>query len=122
MFHKILTALDNSSYSDAGMEAAIAIGRAYNATVAGCHVYAARLHETRFMDMETGLPERYQSEAILKKQREIHESLISKGLGIISDSYMDRFEKRCQEAKVHCIRKNREGKNFAELLKEIDEG
>ncbi|MBI3754230.1 MAG: universal stress protein [Deltaproteobacteria bacterium] len=35
---------------------------------------------------------------------------------------MDRFEKRCQEAKVHCIRKNREGKNFAELLKEIDEG
>jgi len=122
VFQKILTALDNSPYSDYGMDAAISIGKAYNATVTGCHVYAARLHETRFMDMETGLPERYQSEAILKRQREIHESLISKGLGIISDSYMDRFEKRCQEAKVNCIRKNREGKNFVEILKETEEG
>ena len=122
MFHKILTALDNSTYSDCGMEAAIAIGRTFHATVTGCHVYAARLHETRFMDMESGLPERYQSETILKRQRDIHESLISKGLGIISDSYLDRLEKRCQEAKVLCVRKNREGKNFAEILKEIDQG
>jgi len=122
VFQKILAALDNSPYSDYGMDAAISIGKAYHATVTGCHVYAARLHETRFMDMETGLPERYQSEAILKRQREIHESLISKGLGIISDSYMDRFEKRCREAKVNCIRKNREGKNFVEILKETEEG
>ena len=122
MFHKILTALDNSTYSDCGMEAAIAIGRTFHATVTGCHVYAARLHETRFMDMESGLPERYQSETILKRQRDIHESLISKGLGIISDSYLDRLEKRCQEAKILCVRKNREGKNFAEILKEIDQG
>ena len=122
MFQNILTALDNSPYSDYGMDAAISIARVFKATVTGCHVYAARLHETRFMDMESGLPERYQSEAVLKRQRDIHESLISKGLGIISDSYMDRFEKRCQEAKVDCLRKNREGKNFAEILKEIEEG
>ncbi|MBI5328675.1 MAG: universal stress protein [Deltaproteobacteria bacterium] len=122
MFQKILTALDNSLYSDYGMEAAIAIASAYKATLTGCHVYAARLHETRFMDMESGLPERYQSEAILKRQRDIHESLISKGLGIISDSYLDRFEKRCVEVKVSCFRKNREGKNFVEILKEIEEG
>ncbi len=122
MFQKILTALDNSTYSDFGMEAAISIARAFNAELTGCHVYAARLHETRFMDMETGLPERYQSEVILKRQRDIHESLISKGLGIISDSYMDRFEKRCQETKVSSVRKNREGKNFAEILKEIEQG
>ena len=95
MFQNILTALDNSTYSDYGMDAAISIARVFKATVTGCHVYAARLHETRFMDMESGLPERYQSEAVLKRQRDIHESLISKGLGIISDSYMDRFEKRC---------------------------
>lgn len=122
MFQNILTALDNSVYSDCGMEAALAIAKAYDAKVTGCHVYAARLHETRFMDMESGLPERYQSEAILKRQRNIHESLISKGLGIISDSYLDRFEKRCQEVRVACARKNREGKNFAEILKEIEQG
>lgn len=122
MFRNILTALDNSTCSDYGMEAAIAIGRAFKGTVTGCHVYAARLHETRFMDMETGLPERYQSEAVLKRQRDIHESLISKGLGIISDSYLDRFQKKCIDAQVPCNRKNREGKNFAEILKETEQG
>jgi hypothetical protein len=58
------------------MEAAISIVNAYKAEITGCHVYAARLHETRFMGMESGLPERYQSETILKRQRDIHESLI----------------------------------------------
>ncbi|HBR18166.1 MAG: hypothetical protein A3G39_02670 [Deltaproteobacteria bacterium RIFCSPLOWO2_12_FULL_43_16] len=122
MFQKILTALDNSPYSDYGMGNAIAIAKAYKAAVTGCHVYAARLHETRFMDMESGLPERYQSETILKRQRDIHASLITKGLGIISDSYLDRFEKRCRDAGVVCERKNREGKNFTEIVKETEEG
>ncbi|MBI5287238.1 MAG: universal stress protein, partial [Deltaproteobacteria bacterium] len=57
-----------------------------------------------------------------KRQREIHEGLISKGLGIISDSYLDRFEKRCRDAGVEFRRKNREGKNFVEILKETEEG
>lgn len=122
MFQRILAALDNSPYSDSAMETAIAIAKAFSGEVTGCHVYAARLHETRFMDMEGGLPDRYQSEAILKRQREIHESLIAKGLGIISDSYLDRFDKRCKEEGVTCFRKNREGKNFAELIKEVEEG
>ena len=122
MFKKILLALDNSAYSDNAMEHAIAIAKASGGSITGCHVYAAKLHETRFMDMETGLPERDQSEAILKRQRDVHESLISKGLGVISDSYLDRFEKKCAEQEITCSRKNREGKNFAELIKEAEEG
>lgn len=122
MFEKILVALDNSHYSDYGMETAINIAWAFKAHVTGCHVYAAKLHETRFMDMESGLPDRYQSEAILNRQRDIHESLISKGLGIISDSYLDRFEKRCRVIGAACERKNREGKNFVEIIKEGEEG
>jgi nucleotide-binding universal stress UspA family protein len=122
MFREILVALDNSECSIHGMEKAIALAKAFNVKATGCHVYAARLHETRFMDMESGLPDRYQSEAILKRQRDIHESLISKGLGIISDSYLDRFEKLCREAGVECGRKNREGKNFVEIIKETEEG
>ena len=38
MFKNILTALDNSPYSDYGMDAAINIGKAYHATVTGCQV------------------------------------------------------------------------------------
>jgi len=122
MFQNILTALDNSDYSDYGMELAVTLGRTYKAKVTGCHVYAARLHEKRFNDMESGLPERYQSEDVLKKQRDIHDTLISKGLGIISDSYLDRFEKRCQATGVDCERRSREGKNFVEIIREADEG
>src|SRR3972149_5411563 len=122
MFKKILTALDNSSYSDYGMDAAVAVAKAYGAEVTGCHVYAARLHEGRFMDMEAGLPERYQSEAVLKRQRDIHESLISKGLNVISDSYLDRFDKQCRDVHVSFNRKSREGKNFVEILNEAEEG
>ena len=122
MFKKILAALDNSTYSDYGMEAGISIAKASGGSVTGLHVYAARLHETRFMDMETGLPERYQSETILKRQRDIHESLIAKGLGIISDSYLDRFQNRCVEEGIAYERKNREGKNFVEIIKEVEQG
>lgn len=123
MFQRILTAVDNSLHSDYSMEAALAIAKAYDAKrVVGIHVYAARLHETRFTDMESGLPERYQSESILKRQRDIHNSLISKGLDIISVSYLDKFENRCCELQLSSEKKSREGKNFAEILKEIEQG
>ncbi|MBI5970403.1 MAG: universal stress protein [Deltaproteobacteria bacterium] len=123
MFGKILTALDNSKYSDWGAEAALAIGGVFMSEITGCHVYAAKLHESRFMDMETGLPQEYQSEAVLARQRTIHESLIAKGLGIISDSYLDKFEALAAAKGTGNIkRKNREGKNYSELIAEATEG
>ncbi len=123
MFGKILTALDNSKYSDWGVEASLAIGGVFASEITGCHVYAAKLHESRFRDMETGLPQQYQSEAMLSRQRDIHESLIAKGLGIISDSYLDRFEASARARGIGNLkRKNREGKNYVELIAEAAEG
>lgn len=122
MYKKILVCLDNSRQSNYAMEAALTIGAACGAQVTGCHVYAARLHESRFVEMETGLPAEYQSEAVLKRQREIHESLIEKGLGIIADSYLDRFEEAARQKGVSTKRRNREGKNYVELIREVAEG
>ncbi|MEK6791816.1 MAG: universal stress protein [Deltaproteobacteria bacterium] len=122
MYKKILLCLDNSKESDYAMEAAIRLGAACGSEVTGCHVYAARLHETRFVQMETGLPEQYQSETILKRQREIHESLIGKGLNIIADSYLDKFEAAARDRGVAFKRRNREGKNYYELVREAAEG
>ena len=123
MFTKILVALDNSKYSDYGMEAALGIAASQRAEVAGCHVYAAKLHEARFTDMEAGLPQQYQPEAILKRQRDIHQSLIEKGLGIISDSYIDKFEAAARAKGLGGIlRRSREGKNYVEILNEAAEG
>jgi nucleotide-binding universal stress UspA family protein len=74
------------------------------------------------MDMEKGLPARYRSDAILKRQRETHENLIEKGLGIIADSYLDRFEAFAKAKGVGTRRRNREGKNWVELTKEVSKG
>ncbi|MBI5903391.1 MAG: universal stress protein [Deltaproteobacteria bacterium] len=122
MYKKILLCLDNSKESDYAMEAALRIGVACGSEVTGCHVYAARLHETRFVQMEAGLPEQYQSETMLKRQREIHESLIGKGLNIIADSYLDKFEAAARDKGVVFKRRNREGKNYFELVREAAEG
>jgi len=69
--------------------------------------------------MEPGLPEKYQEPTELQKQRDIHGSLIEKGLELISDSYLDVFQKRCDENGVTCQRKMSEGKNYSELVKDI---
>ena len=122
MFKNILIPTDNSEYSDFGVDAAFSIAEGYSSEVTGCHVYAARLHETRFMDMETGLPSQYQSEAVLKRQRKIHESLIAKGLNVIADSYLDRTDIKAKDKGITFKRKSREGKNYIELIKEAEEG
>jgi hypothetical protein len=54
----------------------------------GCHVYAAKMHDYRFKQMEYTLPEEYLEETELERQRKIHDSLITMGLKLISDSYL----------------------------------
>jgi nucleotide-binding universal stress UspA family protein len=83
-YKNILLPLDNSEHSNHAMEAALAIAALHASRVTGCHVYAARLHETRFMDMEKGLPPQYRSEPALKRQREAYGDLIEKGLNIFA--------------------------------------
>ncbi len=69
--------------------------------------------------METGLPEQYREEKELKKQREFHNSLIGRGLRMISNSYLDGLEKRCRDERVSFTRNIREGKNYLELVKDV---
>ncbi|MDA8217964.1 MAG: universal stress protein, partial [Dehalococcoidales bacterium] len=100
MYKRILTAVDNSKWSDEAVRLALEIAAITGASLTGNHVYAGRLHDLRFRQLEPALPERYQTEEILTKQRTIHESLIGRGLVIISDSYLDTVERRCAEAGV----------------------
>ena len=41
------------------------------------------------------LPEEYIDEVELERQRKIHDSLITMGLKLISDSYLDGMSKQC---------------------------
>jgi nucleotide-binding universal stress UspA family protein len=120
-FKTILIPVDNSEYSNFAINIGISLAKKFNSTLIGNHVYAARLHEQRFTQMESGLPPEYQEPDELERQRNIHESLITKGLQIISDSYLDQFEKICRDAGVSYQRKTMEGKNYAQIIKDINE-
>jgi nucleotide-binding universal stress UspA family protein len=122
MYKQVLVAVDNSTWSDHAVNLAIELARAGGGSLTGNHVYAARLHDLRFRQMEAGLPERYQDEEILNRQRSIHDSLIGRGLVIISDSYLDMVEARCREVGVPFTRQMPEGRNFLELLRSAEGG
>ncbi|HEB73008.1 MAG TPA: hypothetical protein ENI77_10360 [Nitrospirae bacterium] len=119
MFQNILVLLDNSNYSLLALDRSLDFASSFGSKLIGAHVYAAKLHEDRFVQMEPGLPAEYQEPAKLEEQREIHSDLIEKGLKIISDSYLDVFDAKCDEKGVSHSRKTMEGRNYAELVKDI---
>src|SRR3982074_3486216 len=90
--------------------------------ITGNHVYAARLHDVRFRQLETGLPARFQPPAEIKKQRKIHDKLIEKGLQLIADSFLDQLGKRCESAGVPLTRQLLEGINYEEIVNEVTRG
>ncbi len=121
MYKSILIPLDNSDYSNSAADLGLRIAKDFGSTITFSHVYAARLHDDRFRQMESGLPPKYQEEKEMQRQREVHDSLITKGLQVISDSYLDVFEKRCAGAGISYNRKVLEGKNYLEIVKDVNE-
>jgi len=119
MFKKIYVPVDNSEYSNQAIEMALALAKPWNATIVGSHVYAAKMHDYRFKQMEYTLPEEYQDENELARQRKIHDSLITMGLQLISDSYLDVVQRRCQEAGMAYECKTFDGKHYKILVEDI---
>ncbi len=119
MYRNILVPLDNSEYSNSAAELAIAVGERFGASLTGSHVYAAKMHDYRFKQMEYTLPEEYQDERELERQRKIHDSLITMGLQLISDSYIDVMERKCRERGLPFGRKMFDGRTFQPLVDDI---
>ncbi|MBV8300294.1 MAG: universal stress protein [Candidatus Dormibacteraeota bacterium] len=121
MGRTIYVPLDNSEHADAATTVALAIAEALSARCIGVHVYAGRMHDYRFKQMEYTLPEEYQDEAELLRQRRIHDSLITTGLQLISDSYTDVMRYRCMERGIEFEARMRDGRNWQELVADIEE-
>jgi len=85
----------------------------------GCHVYAASLHDYRFRQMEYTLPEEYLDEVELERQRKIHDSLITMGLKLISDSYLDGMSRLCRESNLEFEPRMMDGKHHVEILEDL---
>lgn len=121
MFKTIYVPLDNSEHSTAAAEIAIALAHAFGSQIVGSHVYAARMHDYRFKQMEYTLPEEYQDEQELERQRKIHDTLITRGLRLISDSYTDVVALRCAAENVPFEPKTFDGRNWQVLADDINE-
>jgi nucleotide-binding universal stress UspA family protein len=121
-YREILVPVDNSPLSDAAVERAIELCRTTGGRITATHVYAARLHDIRFRQLEIGLPARFQTPAEIKRQRKIHDKLIEKGLQLISDSFLDEVDRRCRAAGVELTRQLLEGINYQEIANEANGG
>ena len=122
MYREIFLPVDNSQHSDWAVNRAIELCRKSSGRITGNHVYAARLHDVRFRQLETGLPAQFQTPAEIKKQRKIHDKLIEKGLQLIADSFLDQLGKRCESEGVALTRQLLEGINFEEIVNEVNRG
>lgn len=121
-YRSILLAVDSSDHSNRATDDAIELGQLYQATITASHVYAAQMHDMRFKQMEGGLPEQFKEEDELERQRDIHDSLITKGLSIITDSYLIQAEKACNKTGLTFKGRSLEGKNYKTLVNEVNNG
>ena len=122
LYRNILVALDSSDHANRGMNDAAALAALCDGSITGTHVYAAKMHDLRFRQMEGGLPEQFREEQELERQREVHDDLISRGLSIITDSYLDQAEKCCSGQGIEFARCSLEGKNYRALVNETNSG
>ncbi len=116
MVKHICVPVDNSEYSNRAIDLAVELGGTCGAKLTGIHVYAARLHDYRFKQMEYTLPEEYKDEQELERQRKIHDSLIAMGLQLISESYLDVMARKAEAAGLPFDRKMVDGKHYKVLI------
>ncbi len=121
MYKEIYVPVDNSDYSNQACVIGVDVARQFGGRVAGCHAYAAKMHDVRFRQMESGLPEEFRDEDEMKRQRKIHDQLITKGLEIITDSYIDVLEPLCEKYDVELVRRSLEGKNFKVIVEDVNQ-
>lgn len=120
MYKTIYIPVDNSDHSNMAVDLGVKLAKQFGSKIVGSHVYAAKMHDKRFKQMEAGLPEEYHDEKELDRQRQIHDSLITRGLQIITDSYLDYIDKKCSEANLPLERRSLEGRNWKVLAEDIN--
>lgn len=121
MYEQIFVPVDNSEHAMAAVQLAVRLATDFDAELIGSHAYAARLHDYRFKQMEFTLPEEYLVEAEMEKQRKIHDSLITMGLELISDSYLVVMEKEAVKAGLKFRPKMYDGKNYEVITNDVNE-
>ncbi|MCU7918850.1 MAG: universal stress protein [Candidatus Thiodiazotropha sp. (ex Epidulcina cf. delphinae)] len=121
-YESILLAVDSSDHANRGVIEAVELANQFGSRLTAAHVYAAKLHDLRFRQMEGGLPEQFREEQELERQRDVHDDLITRGLSIITDSYLDQVDRVAEDDSIAVARRSLEGKNYRELVNEANSG
>lgn len=121
MWQKIYVPHDQSDHSVAAAHMAARIAKASAGQVIGSHVYAAALHDVRFRQMEYTLPEEFLNEKEMERQRKLHDTLITMGLRLISDSYLDQVKAICADLGVPYEGRIIDGLHWRTLVRDIRE-
>ncbi|MBF0344867.1 MAG: universal stress protein [Nitrospirae bacterium] len=121
MLQKIILCHDNSDVSKDAAQTTLQLARAFGSEVVGIHGYNSVMHEGVFRVMEPTLPQEYQSEEILQKQRASHATLIKVGMEKISLSYLKPLEDSFGSEGVSFRTKVAEGKNFLAINEMIQQ-
>jgi nucleotide-binding universal stress UspA family protein len=122
MYKTIYVPVDNSEHSNQAIRRAVDLGKAFGSKMVGCHVYAAKMHDYRFKQMEYTLPEEYLEETELERQRKIHDSLITMGLKLVSESYLAPMTAACATAGLEFEPRMIDGKHSTEIVKDLAAG
>ncbi|NOX21445.1 MAG: universal stress protein [Nitrospirae bacterium] len=118
---KIILCVDNSELSNLSIDVAETLASEFSSEIVGVHGYNAFMHEGAFRIMEPTLPEQYQREELLARQRELHNKLINIGMEKISLSYLRPLQERFGTKGIAFKPKVKEGKNFVALIQMIEE-
>src|SRR3989441_9055890 len=118
MYKHVYVPVDNSEHSNRAIDLAVELGKAFGGRLTGSHVYAARLHDYRFKQMEYTLPEEYKHESELERQRKIDDAMIAMGLQLISESYLDVMKVRAEAAGLAYTPKMMDGKHYKALIED----
>ena len=121
MYKKIYVPVDNSDPSNRAVVNAVQLAKHCGAAIVGCHVYAAKMHDYRFKQMEYTLPEEYLEENELNRQRKIHDSLITMGLKLISDCYLEDVRGRCEKEGLAFEPRMMDGKHHVEIARDLQQ-
>jgi len=100
MYDHILVALDGSEPSRCSGQVAITLASGFGARVTVCHVYGSDIHRHRFVEMEPGLPSKYQDRETLSDLRTAHEKLMDDGFRALSTGYVEDFVASCRSAGI----------------------
>jgi len=116
MYDHILVALDGSEPSRCSGQIAIMLADAFGARITACHVYGSDIHRRRFVEMEPGLPSKYQDRETLSGLRTAHEKLMDEGFRALSAGYVEDFVASCRSAGIETESVAIEGRSYVGIL------